>query len=845
LTDFYTNFCIHKGHLLLRCVENGERNRYKIRIKPYLFLPTDKPSPYKTLDGKFVFKREFDNLHEARTFVKEHDGVAGFKYYGMTNHAYPFINDTYPGHVDYDEDKIVTAYIDIENEHSLDTTNTPVPITAITLYVQNIYHVFGFGNPKTGQNYEPHLDNVVYYKAKDERDMLFKFLDVWQSIAPDVISGWNIDYFDLPYLINRMTLILGADEAVKLSPWGVIEPKIIEQKLSKREILTFLIYGVNILDYQHLYKKFSFKEQENYKLNTIANIVLGEKKLDYSEYENLQDLYNKNYQLFMEYNIQDTGLVKRIDDKERILSQVFALAYDGKVSFNDTLTTVNMWDVIIHNYLLDQGIVVPQKTPPSVNMSSLPGGYNKEPNPGLYRWVMNYDLTSLYPMLIQQYNISPEKLSGKLPLIYPSEWSLSEQYRHVSSVINGAVTKYGPEMQSTNHCVAASGYTFSKDEQGFIPALMARLFADRAEAKGKMLNAKKQFEATKDKKWEAEISRWHNFQLAKKIQLNSCYGALGNPYFRWFDMRLAESITLSGQLSIRWVEKYLNKYMNAILGTTDKDYVIAIDTDSVYLTFGEVVDQYMPGLPDLEVVDALDKFSKEKVIPVINKAYRDLAKMMNAFENKMEMKRENIANKGLWMAKKRYILNVWDSEGVRYDKPHLKITGLEAVRSSVPSVCREAIKHTYGLIMNENEAAVQKYLADFKEKFYNLSFEDVAWPRGVNGLEKYKNVTKSVPIHVRGSIIYNKAIQDAKLQDKFPLILDGDKIRFCYLKLPNPVKENVIACSDTLPRQLGLDRYIDYSTQYSKAFMESIKSMLDVIGWQAEKRNTIDMFFKD
>jgi DNA polymerase elongation subunit (family B) len=350
---------------------------------------------------------------------------------------------------------------------------------------------------------------------------------------------------------------------------------------------------------------------------------------------------------------------------------------------------------------------------------------------------------------------------------------------------------------------------------------------------------------------EKEISRNKNMQLAKKVQLNSAYGALGNQYFRFFDVRMAESITLSGQLSIRWIENRINEYLNNLLETDNEDYVIASDTDSVYIVFDKLVDKVY-GNRDAtpsDIVTFLDRVAEKKIEPFIDKSYQDLAEMMNAPEQKMFMKREAIADKGIWTAKKRYILNVYDNEGVRYNEPKLKMMGIETVKSSTPSSCRAALKNALNIIMNESEEAVQKYIADFRKEFKKMPFEEVAFPRSVSDLTKYSSsgrdliVPKGTPIHVRGSLVYNHLLVKHNLTKQYETIKDGEKIKFCYMKMPNPAGQNVVSIISTLPKKFDLERFIDYDTQFDKAFLDPLKIILEKINWQAEKTATLEDFF--
>jgi DNA polymerase elongation subunit (family B) len=573
----------------------------------------------------------------------------------------------------------------------------------------------------------------------------------------------------------------------------------------------------------------------------IANIELGERKMDYSEYDSLFGLYKNDFQKFIEYNIKDVDLVGKLDDKLKFIEQVFAIAYDGKVNYQDAFTSVRMWDVIIHNYLLSQKIVVPHNKVGTKERQII-GAFVKDPQVGMHKWVVSFDLNSLYPHLMMQYNISPETYVGHISAINGDDG--------VNKILNGYLDEPSVrnQMISQNVTVAASGCMFDKDYQGFLPKLMQKMYDDRVVYKKRMIEAKKAQELNPCYENEKAIAQNHNMQLAKKIQLNSAYGALSNEYFRWFDPKLAESITLSGQLSIKWIEREINIYLNKLFKTKDKDYVLACDTDSMYITLDSLVTQCgLENSPTAEVITFLDRVCEDRLEPFIDKCYERLSGYVNAFEQKMKMKREAIANKGIWTAKKRYILNVWNNEGVSYAEPKLKMMGIEAVRSSTPQACRNNIKKAIAVIMNEDENAIIKFIEKFRLEFAKLPFEDVAFPRGCKGLTEYADPSsiyrKATPIQVRGALVYNHLLKQKKLDQRYQLIQEGDKIKFCYMKVPNPVRENVLACPGNLPRQLGMDQYIDYNTQYDKAFVEPIKTILDAIGWRVEKKATIEDFF--
>lgn len=835
---FYTNVQ-QKGQNMLVCgYENGQRIQYKIPYQPYLFVKSNKPSTFRTIKNENVEKIDFESTYEAKDFIKKYDGVQGFDIFGMSNWVYPFIRDEFPGQIDFDSSLISVVTIDIEvaaDEGFPSVELASKPITAITLRKKDKSVVLGCGE------YTSQSQNVKYVKCEDEYSLLSNFIRVWQSpsFKPDVVTGWNIEMFDIPYIHNRITNIMDKKEADKLSPWGIVEDREIKMTAGFAYV-TKHIAGVTVLDYLQLYKKFSYTPQETYRLDHIANYELGEKKLDYSEYDSLIDLYRNDYQKFIDYNIKDCDLVHRLEDKLKFIEQVFALAYDAKVNYIDTFTTVRMWDIIIHNYLLDNNTVVPQVRPPEKD-EPIVGAYVKDPLVGMHRWVISFDLTSLYPHLIMQYNISPETYIEKVSGV------------SIETALNGV---YSTDTEIVDHfkrnrTITPTGCIFTKEHQGFLSTLMQRVYDDRSKYKNMMISAKKQYEITPSFEIEKQIAKFNNLQMAKKIQMNSAYGALGNMFFRWFDRDLAESITKAGQLSIRWIEQRMNKYLNKMLSTEGIDYVIACDTDSMYITLETLVSQNCEGKSSEQIVEVLNKFSQKVLEPFINKCYEELAEYVNAYDQKMKMKRECIADKGIWTAKKRYILNVWDQEGVRYQKPKMKLQGIEAVRSSTPTACRSSIKECLEIILNGSEDETIDYISQLRDVFNQLPFEDIAFPRSVKDLKKYADLNsrgaslyiKGTPIHVKGALLYNHLLDRKGLNNRYQKINDGDKIKFCYLKSPNPLHSNVIAVLSTLPEALGLNAYIDYDMQFKKAFLEPVKTVLDTIGWRTERTLTLEDFF--
>ena len=828
---FYTSVYEKFNKIYVRGYEDGKYFESIEDFYPTFYVSSKKESKYKTLSGESVEPIQPGKISECKDFLQKYSNVNGFSVYGNDNYKAQYISQTYPeDEIEFDIKKIRLLTIDIEvaSENGFPNVfDCAEELLAITLQNYATKKLICFAS-------RPYINtrkDVVYIECRDEIDLIHQFLAFWERETPDVITGWNCELYDIPYIAGRIERILGEKEARRLSPWGNIRRR--ELVIKGREQISYEIAGVSVIDYLDLYKKFTYKAQESYRLDHIANVELGQKKLDHSEFETFKDFYTKDWQKFIDYNIRDVELVDQLEDKMKLIELCFTMAYDAKVNFNDVFYQVRTWDAIIYNYLKKRDIVIPPKDH-SEKSDKFAGAYVKDPIPGMYDYVVNFDLNSLYPHLIMQYNISPETLIDQ---------------RHPSVTIDKILNQDITFEKYSDYAVCANGAMYRKDVRGFLPELMEKMYNDRVIFKKKMLVAKQQYEKTKTKELEKEIARCNNIQMAKKISLNSAYGAIGNQYFRYYKLANAEAITMSGQVSIRWIEEKMNSYLNKVLKTNNIDYVIASDTDSIYLNVGPLVDKVYSGKEKdtKNIVSFLDKLCKVELEKYIDSSYQELAEYVNAYDQKMQMKRENIAERGIWTAKKRYILNVWDSEGVRYEQPKLKITGIEAVKSSTPAPCRQMIKDALKIVMTKTEDDLISFISESRKIFNALPVEDISFPRTVSDVNKYKSsstlYSKGTPIHARGAILYNYLTKEKKLDKKYAKIQNGEKIKFCYLKLPNPIQENVISYIQELPKEFGLGKYIDYDLQFSKAFLEPMKVILDSIGWRTEKTVTLDSFF--
>ena len=828
--DFYTNVAIINDTVLYRGFSGGERVESRENFSPTLYVTSKNQTKYKTLEGNCVEPVHFGGIRDAKEFVNTYEAVDNFTIYGNTKYLYQYILSKYPKEVDYDFSQLNIMSLDIETTSengfpSVEEAREEILCITVKDFTSKKIITWGCGEFKNSR------DDVHYVYCQNERELLIKFLEYWVQKTPDVITGWNVKFFDMPFICRRIDRMLSIKHMRSMSPWNSVR----ERKLfvKGQEKIYYDIIGVATLDYYDLYQKFTYTNQESYRLDHIAFVELGQKKLDHSEFENFQDFYRSDWQKFIEYNIHDVELVDMLEDKMKLIELAVTMAYDAKVNFEDVFYQVRMWDSIIYDALTQENIIIPPKTE-STKDQQYAGAYVKEPKPGIYDWVVNFDLNSLYPHLIMQYNISPETL-------------LDDRVSgiNVDKLLNREIDT--STLDGVTMC--PNGTLFTTKKQGFLPKLMEKIYTERTIYKKKMLAAKQEYENTKDPQLVKDIAKYNNIQMARKIQLNSAYGAIGNEYFRYFRLENAEAITLSGQLSIRWIENKMNEYLNKILKSDDKDYVIAVDTDSIYLDLGDLVKNvFKGGTPsDEKVVNFLDKICKVELETYIESCYQELATYVNAYQQKMVMKRENIANRGIWTAKKRYILNVWDSEGVRYKEPKMKIMGLETQRSSTPAYFRDKLLKAYKIMIKGTNDDMIDYISDIKRETHQQSYIDIAFPRGCNGLEKYRSYSeiykKGTPIAVRGALLYNHYLKQYKITNKFPLIQEGEKVKFIYLKTPNPIGQNIISFFNTLPKEFKLEPYINHQMQFEKSFLEPLKSVIECIGWKHERTGSLSSFF--
>ena len=642
------------------------------------------------------------------------------------------------------------------------------------------------------------------------------------------------------------------------------------------------ISGVDVIDYMLLYKK--NKTQDSYRLDNIARLELGEMKslgtvemLDMSRtpfssklpntiYDETDDEEfnrfarlrkervetqlgnnaNKDlevqiltkqekkaaFQAFISYNIQDVNLVKKLDEKMGLIDAHIMIAYESCMNFEDVSSPVKTWDCLINKELFRNNQIPHFHIEKQTTQDSIPGGHVKEPQVGKHGWCVSFDLNSLYPHLIMQFNISPETLDTQYRLD-----QITGEEKRVQNLLNETYDLKNEHQEL--YSISAAGYRFKNDFEGIIPRLMRKMYDDRKAFKKQMIVKQKRGE-------DATLENLRQYVL--KILLNSGYGAFINKYFRWFDLRLGKSITLSGQYVIQVAEKAINEWMNKVLKTENVDYIIAIDTDSNYVNFQPMVDKFFPGKSKDELVDIIDKISQEQVQVVLENAFKDAASYMNSFEQKMVMEREAIASSAFWTAKKRYAMCVWDMEGVRMpaDKPKLKIQGLEAIRSSTPQLCRQPLLDVIEKTLLEDEDSVQEFIKSFKKDFMNFDITNISMPRTMNNMQKFiegDGYRKGTPVHIRGALKFNDMLVRHNLEEIWEPIQSGEKGKFIYLMEPNNVGSNVISFVSGIPKEFDINKYVDKNKMFEKIIIDPVSGILEPIGWSVEKKLTLESFF--
>jgi DNA polymerase elongation subunit (family B) len=845
--NYYTNVFLAGNTIYCKEIdEHGNKKLLKEQFSPSLYIISKTPTSMKTLDGRFVERIPFSTIKEAREFVRNYSEVSNFELFGQTMWQYQYISDNYPNDIEFDLSKIKILNFDIEvdSENGFPVVekaeNEIITITTKN-FTDNHYNFFYFkdGFDEVGWRKKFPERDVIFFRFENERDMLSHFLSMWYKSDPDVITGWSISFFDIPYLINRLKNLFGEQQAKRISPFKMISKKTEDWFGKEKE--TYEIAGIAILDYINIYKKYVKDPRESYKLDYVSQVELGEGKRKYIG--SLQNLYNTDFDSFVEYNIKDVELVERLEKKMKLIELTINVAYESKVNYEDVESQVRTWDVKLYNSLRKEKIVIPFKKEHEKNDAYV-GAYVKEPKPGLYKWVVSFDVTSLYPSIIRVLNIGVETKVEKT-----NSFTI-----HDALSGNSNWLKELGKAKKNNQTLSLNGVFYDRDRISFYSKAIETMFNDRLKYKKLAKEAKDKLEHCHDKKEKEtlknDVSKYDLKQKAVKVSMNSLYGAVGSNYFRFYDIDNAEAVTITGQFIIQIIERELNAFLNKIFKTKDFEYVIYCDTDSVYIRMETIVDLLFKNTDDtIKIINFLDEICKKELQPKIDEICSNISfNMLNGMGDLIKMIRDVLADKSIWTAKKRYMMNVYDSEGIRYEKPKLKMMGIEAIKASTPKSCREKIKEAISIILTKDNDALLDLIESFEKEFYTLDPEDIAFPRGVNGIDKYTDeqgkAKKGAPYHVRGAINFNYLIKLYGLEKTIPSIQEGEKIKFLAMREPNAFQDKVISFVDYIPKEFGIDKtMIDFETQFEKSFLDPLRIIVKAIGWKMERVVDMSEFF--
>ena len=758
--------------------------------------------------------------------------------------------DTYTDS-DIPSDSIVTMTFDIEVEMESglpDTEKAENELTAIGLQdnITNQYWVLIMD--KQGKMVERKTDKAIILPFRDERDMCMKFLELYEGIAPDILTGWNIDNFDIPYLFNRMKRILGESHAKRLSPIGQAFYSPYRQR--------WFFAGVSCLDYLSLYKKFNYNELPNYRLDTIGTIELGKGKIEYKG--SLDDLFNEDIEKFIEYNLVDVEIVVELDKKLQFIDLCRGICHAGHVPYEDFVYSSKYLEGALLCFLKRKGLVAPNKPSDRKEMmqalrdneqEKFIGAYVKDPIVGKYDWVYDLDLTSLYPSIIMTINISPETKVAKI-----ADWDVQKYMKREvdyyqmgeDKISRDNLEKYIKEADLT---ISSNGVLYRKDKIGCIPEILDIWFNERVEFR--KLEKKYGQEGDKEK-----YAFYGKRQLVQKILLNSLYGVLGLPAFRFYDVDNAEAVTTTGQTVIKNSANMGNIKYNKELGTTDVDSNIYIDTDSVFFSAVPLLDHRYKDwktMPDSEVAVLVDGIAGE-MQDYLNKFYDILSdKFFNVQNHRLEIKKEYVARAGIWIAKKRYAQWIISNNGIAVDK--LDVKGLDVKRSSFPKAFQECMGTVLiDILRSKPEEEITAFVLAFKKSMVDKPITEIAKNSAVKNLSKYLpkkrqlfQMEKGAPAHVKAAILYNDCLKHFNAPFKYSPMKDGDKIKWVYLK-NNPLGIDGLGFTGyDDPEEITkfISTYIDHNRIFEAELKGKLQDFYNALNWGEvmSEQKTAEKFF--
>lgn len=855
---FYTYYKQRKNDILLRFKEDGKTKTKVVDFyKPSLYISAINEADFcgkKSIHQEKLKEVVFDNIYQARMFGEQYKAVENIGLNGNSNYANQFIIDACNGKTpDYVDAGIALGFFDIEVDapEFPDPEKAKWPVNAISMYNTKTDECFVLtlkpaqDSSWTIQKSPKKIStvNISYHQYSEEKSLLDDFLSLMSTFQYDIISGWNSEGFDIPYLINRMKKFFDMEYIQKKwSPFNEITQRKIVNKFGKTQTV-YSIVGLSHLDYMNVYKKHTYNPRESYKLDYIAHVELDERKISYEESKSIHNLYHDNFQKFVDYNINDTLLLVNLEKKLGLFPLIYAITYDSLSNFEDTMGSVKMVEQLFAKYLYGKDMVPPFNREQQTQKEFI-GAYVVEPPPGLFKWIVSFDLNSLYPHVTMQYNIGIDTWipHDKLP---PELAELKKKYTFDDLLTKSA--DITPLLKKYNVTMAPNFEFYRLDIESFAAGVQKELYSDRKSVKQDMLDAQRhkvnaETEESK-KEWEIKETQLNNMQLGKKVLLNSIYGAGGNNCFLYYKVENAEAITLGGQLTNKWTTARIEPFVQKLLNT-DHRLHLAGDTDSMYITFSNYVDCLdTKKMSKDDIVNSVDKFCHEVIRPRIESTVTELSEYLNCAGQYMHWGREVIAESGIFVAKKRYCLKVLDSEGTRYseEEPKYKIVGLEAIKSSTPEWSRVLLKELYELALDNKKEELQDRCMSIREQFNKSEIADIAISSSISNIDKYyvDGAYKSgCPKHVRGAINHNLLLERLGIKNTHPIVA-GDHIKFVDLKMPNPTGQPVIAFDTFVPEkfitELHLDEFVDKDALFQRSFENPLQILLGALKWKKEK----------
>lgn len=733
--------------------------------------------------------------------------------------------------------KVMFFDIEVSMENGVPIIDNPNnEITSIALYDSLTQHYTVLVLDKSGAQPNYEKDNVTVVMYESESNLLYGFLDLYEQIAPTIITGWNSDYFDVPYLYNRIKQQCGANTAGRLSPIGKLKYSQFRNKWS--------IAGVSSLDYLDLYKKFTYTQQPTYRLDAIGKVEVGMGKIQYDG--SLDQLFKDDLNKFIEYNLQDVRIIVEIDKKLKLIELVRGICHLGHVQYEDYSFSSKFLEGTIVTYLHRKGIIVTNKPLGGRELMNdrmendeegFAGAYVKEPTPGLYDWVYSLDLQSLYPSVIMSLNISPETKIG-----FVTNWNVEDhvQGKLEEYVIKGTTgddevvlprDKFLKYMNNEKFLISSNGVLYSTVHMGIIPEVLDQWFKERVEYKNLMKKHKNE--------GNVELAEFYDRrQHIQKIFLNSLYGVLGLPIFRFFDLDNALAVTASGQEVIKNSAKFVNELYNSQLLDAE-DYCVYIDTDSLYFSAMPLFKQSSKGYAHKEFTIKLARGVEKK----LNEYYDAMAKeLFFCTSHRLYIKGESVAETAVWIAKKRYAMNVvYDLESNLDVQNKMKVKGLDVVRSTFPPAFRNFMNEMMTDILakvpkDEVDAKVLK----FRKSLSTMHYLEIARNTAVKNISEYDTHTgklndflKKTPAHVKAALSYNALLKHFKIEHKYERITDGAKIKWVYL-IENPYKLDALAITGYNDPQQIVDiitNYIDYKALFQNELQKKIEDFYSALKW--------------